>query len=48
LPASVVHCCFPWLLAQGYLLYAVAVCTYFLAIDTPERYAAAQAFFAQC
>jgi len=47
LPASVAHCRLPRLLAQGYPLYAAAVCTYFLAIDTPEHYAAAQAFFAR-
>jgi NDP-sugar pyrophosphorylase family protein len=41
------HDLFPRLLAQGHPLYAATVCTYFLAIDTPERYAAAQAFFAQ-
>jgi mannose-1-phosphate guanylyltransferase len=41
------HDLFPGLLAQGHPLYAAPVCTYFLAIDTPERYAAAQAFFAR-
>jgi mannose-1-phosphate guanylyltransferase len=41
------HDLFPRLLAQGHPLYAAPVCTFFLAIDTPERYAAAQAFFAR-
>ena len=41
------HDLFPRLLAQGHPLYAAPVCTYFLAIDTPQRYAAAQSFFAR-
>jgi mannose-1-phosphate guanylyltransferase len=41
------HDLFPRLLTRGCPLYAAHVCSYFLAIDTPERYAAAQAFFAQ-
>ena len=40
------HDLFPQL-AQGYPLYAAPVCTYFQVIDTPERYAAAQAYVAQ-
>ncbi len=36
---------FPLLLEAGAPIYAAHVCTYFLTIDTPERYADAQRFF---
>jgi NDP-sugar pyrophosphorylase family protein len=41
------HDLFPQLLQQGSPLYAALVCTYFLTVDAPERYAAAQEFFAR-
>jgi NDP-sugar pyrophosphorylase family protein len=41
------HDLFPRLLARGDALFAANVCTYFLSIDTPQRYALAQAYFAR-
>ncbi len=46
IPSDFGHDIFPRLLAGGRRLSAAYACTYFFTIDTPERYAATQHYFA--